>query len=203
MQTSDLRRPGGSLASLEGAMSKRLLALPGNDRGDYVGCDLASVDRVLSRIRADGLGRGPLFCEWGSGLGGACAVAAFNGFSPVGIEIQGDLVESARSLAEDLDLPMSFAQGTFLLPGDEDLVAGTSHTHLAFDSDAWDQLDVTPGDCDVVFAYPWPGEEACVDGVFARHASAGALLLTYHDWDHVLVQRKLADQRELRPLGWM
>ena len=55
----------------------------------------------------------------------------------------------------------------------------------------------------MVFAYPWPGEEACLDGVFARHASPGALLSTFHDWDHVLVQRKLADEDELQSLGWM
>jgi hypothetical protein len=47
-----------------------------------------------------------------------------------------------------------------------------------------------------------PGE-AFVDGVFVRHASLGALLLTFHDLDHVLVQRKLAHNEELLPLGWM
>ena len=60
-----------------------------------------------------------------------------------------------------------------------------------------------PEDCNVVFAYPWPGEEAFVDGIFARHASPGALLLTFHGWDRVLVQRKLAENGELTPLGWM
>ncbi len=91
----------------------------------------------------------------------------------------------------------------FLFPGDEDLAAATVHTRLSFGSHAWDELDLAPEDCDVVFAYPWPGEEACVDGVFARHAAPGALLLTFHGWDHVLVQRKLADEDKLMQLGWM
>ena len=203
MPVHDMRASGGALAALRAEVWKRLLALPGDDRGGYVGSELTAVDRVLSRIQAEGLARGPLFCEWGSGLGGVCGVAALHGFSALGIEIQGELVDSARLLAESLDLPTIFAEGTFLLPGDEDLAVGTAHTRLAFDAHAWDELDVAPEDCDVVFAYPWPGEEACVDGLFARHASPGALLLTFHDWDYLLVQRKLADQEELLTLGWM
>ena len=179
----------------------RLRAFPGV--AGHVGSDLTVVHRGLARIQSEGLARGPMFCDWGSGLGGVCAVAALNGFHPSGIEIHGGLVESARALAEDLDLPMSFVEGTFLLPGDENLVAGTPHTQLAFDCVAWDALDLVPGDCDVVFAYPWPEEEASVDGVFARHASPGALLLTFHDRDYLLLQRKPVHDRELELLGWI
>lgn len=182
-------------------VAERLQGLPGGP--GYVGSDLSVVHRGLSRIQAEGLARGPMFCDWGSGLGGVCAVAALNGFRPFGIEIQGGLVESARTLAADLGLPLSFVEGTFLLPGDENLVIGTAHTQPAFDAVAWDALDLVPGDCDVVFAYPWPGEEALVDGVFARHASPGALLLTFHDRDYLLLQRKRLHDRELEPLGWI
>jgi hypothetical protein len=62
---------------------------------------------------------------------------------------------------------------------------------------------VTPGDCDIVFAYPWPGEEAFVDAVFARHASPDALLLTFHDRDRVLLQRKISDCENLESVGWL
>ncbi len=79
----------------------------------------------------------------------------------------------------------------------------STRTRLAFDCHAWDELDLAPEDGNVVFAYPWPGEEAFVDGVFVRHASLDALLLTFHDLDHVLVQRKLAHNEELLPLGWI
>jgi hypothetical protein len=200
--TDDTPASDDALATLIGEVDKRLLALPDRGRGGFVDTALPAVDRVLSRIRAEGLARGPRFCEWGSGLGGVCGVAALNGFTAVGIEIQSRLVASARSLADDLSLPITFAQGTFLLPGDEDLTAGTSHTHLSFDAGAWDELELSPEDCDVVFAYPWPGEEASVDAVFARHASPGALLLTFHDRDHFLVQRKVADAPGLVSLGW-
>jgi len=203
LPVDEAQASGEILARLVEAVHERVLALPGSDRGDYVGSALSAVNRVLARIQAEGLASGSLFCEWGSGVGGACAVAALNGFTPVGIEIEAELVEAARSIATEFDFPIVFAEGTFLFPGDEDLAAATSHTQLRFDRHAWDALGVGPEDCDVVFAYPWPGEEACVDGVFARHAKPGALLLTFHDWDRVLVQRKVVDDDELLPLGWM
>jgi len=203
MTVDDLKASDEAIAQLEEEVLRRVLALSSGDHGAYVGSGLGAVNRALVRIRAEGLAPGPLFCEWGSGVGGVCAVAALNGFSPVGIEIQGELIDAARSMAKDLALPTVFAEGTFLLPGDEALAADTTHTHRTFEHDAWDALGVTPGDCDIVFAYPWPGEEACVDGVFARHASSGALLLTFHDRDRVLLQRKLPDSENLQSLGWM
>ena len=56
---------------------------------------------------------GPVFCEWGSGLGESMGVVAINGFRPHGIEIQLELVASARSLASDLNYAMVFAEGVF------------------------------------------------------------------------------------------
>jgi len=203
MTVDDLKVSDEAIAQLEEEVRRRVLSLSSGDRGAYVGSGLGAVNRALVRIRAEGLAPGPLFCEWGSGVGGVCAVAALNGFTPVGIEIQGELIDAARSMAKDLALPTVFAEGTFLLPGDEALAANTTHTHCTFEHDAWDALGVAPGDCDIVFAYPWPGEEACVDGVFARHASSGALLLTFHDRDRVLLQRKLPDSENLQSLGWM
>jgi hypothetical protein len=204
MPASDMEVPGDDLACLVEGVRKRQLALTGDDLGAFVGSELPAVDRVLARILAEGLARGPVFCEWGSGLGGVCGVAALNGLTPHGIEIQGELVDAARSLAAELDLPIIFAEGTFLLPGDEDLTsAATAHTRRAFDGCAWDEMNLAPGDCDLVFAYPWPSEEAFLDRVFARHASPDALLVTFHDFDRLLVQRKLPQSEKLLPLGWM
>jgi len=31
-----------------------------------------------------------------------------------------------------------------------------------------------------VFAYPWPDEEALIEGLFEGHAREGAMLLTFH-----------------------
>jgi hypothetical protein len=192
------------LDRLVGEVGRRLDELTSNERGAFVGSELAAVDRALGRIRTKGHATGPVFCEWGSGLGGVCGVAALNGFTAFGIEIEPELVRSARSLATDLHLSMVFAEGTFLRPGDEDLAAAaTPNTRLDFDNKAWDKLDLAPEDCDVVFAYPWHGEEGFVERVFARHATPDSLLVTFHDLDRVLVQRKLANNSELSPLGWL
>jgi hypothetical protein len=204
MPANDTNMADPALALLIEEVGKRTALLTDSERGDFVGSELLTIDRALSRIQAEGLARGPVFCEWGSGLGGACGVAALNGFTPLGIEIQRELVDSARELAKNLNLAMVFAEGTFLFPGDEDLVSPeTIHTDQTFDSRAWDELDLAPADCDVVFAYPWPGEDGIVDGAFARHASPGALLLTFHDFDLVLLQQKQNDQQGLRTLGWL
>jgi len=204
MPVDDTDMPDHALALLVEEVRKRASLLTGRDRGEFVGSELLTVDRALSRIRAEGLARGPVFCEWGSGLGGACGVAALHGFTSLGIEIRREFVDAARALAEQLSLSMVFAEGTFLLPGDEDLIGtSTLHTERTFDSRAWDEMDLAPADCDVVFAYPWPGEEAIVDGAFARHASPKALLMTFHGFDRVLVQRKRDHQEDLQTLGWM
>ena len=195
---------GTALALLIEEVGKRRSLLTGRDSSAFVGSELPTVDRVLSRIQAEGLARGPVFCEWGSGLGGVCGVAALNGFTPLGIEIRRSFVDSARALAENLDLPMVFAEGTYLLPGDEDSVGQTPvHTELTFNTRAWDELDLAPKNCDVIFAYPWPGEESIVDSIFLRRACPDALLLTYHDFNRVLVQRKLGDRPDSQILGWM
>ncbi len=204
MADNDANKTSRALALLVEEVGKRTSLLTASEHGDFVRSERATVDRVLTRIQAEGLARGAVFCEWGSGLGGVCGVAALNGFTPFGIEIRRNFVESARALAENLDLAMVFAEGSFLLPGDEDLTDPvTLHTELTFDSRAWDELDLAPADCDVVFAYPWPGEESIVDGAFARHASPEALLLTFHDFDRVLLQQKRNDQQGLRTLGWL
>ena len=192
-----------SIAKLVAAVDEQFKLLPGDDRDGYVGSDLPAVSRALTRIRSEGLAAGSLFCDWGSGLGEVCAVAALHGFTSFGIEIQAELVAASRVLASNLGLSMTFAEGTFLQAGDDDLAIAGGRSKLSFNSDAWDELGLLPADCDVVFAYPWPSEEALIDDTFMRHARLGALLVTLHADDLVLVQRKIADSTELFTVGWM
>lgn len=186
-----------------GALEERVRASVPSGAEAPVGSDLSVVHRGLSKIRREGLAPGTLFCDWGSGLGGVCAVAALNGFRSFGIEIRGDLVQASRRLARELELPMHFAEGSFLLPGDEDLMDSTWRHERGFDGGGWEALGLTPRDCDVVFSYPWPGEEACIDAIFARHAAPGAVLLTFHGWRYLLAQRKPEVAGPLESLGWL
>jgi hypothetical protein len=96
-----------------------------------------------------------------------------------------------------------FAHGSFLLPGDEALLDNCDQTRAVVSMDAYRELALAPESCDIVFSYPWPGEEMMIDQVFERHATEGALLLTYHENSRVLVQRHMGAGRELKPLQWV
>ncbi len=52
-------------------------------------------------------------------------------------------------------------------------------------------LDLEPEDFDLVYAYPWPGEEKVIFDLFESCASVGALLLTFHSQDGLRLQRKV------------
>jgi hypothetical protein len=55
---------------------------------------------------------------------------------------------------------------------------------------AYEDLGLEPDDFDLIFAYPWPGEEQVIFDLFADCAATGALLLTYHGLEGVRLQRK-------------
>jgi len=56
---------------------------------------------------------------------------------------------------------------------------------------AYEDLGLEPDDFDLIFAYPWPGEEQVIFDLFADCASTGALLLTYHGLEGVRLQRRV------------
>lgn len=174
----------------------------GHGRG-FVASDFTFINAVLERILAEGLPRGPLFCEWGSGFGVVAMLASMHGFDACGIETQSELVEAAETLAEDFDCDVRFAHGSFVTPCGEELTetAENSWWHTGARS-AYEDLDIDVEDFDVFFAYPWPGEESLFDALFTQCASIGAILLTYHDAAGVLVQRKTESADALEIIGW-
>ena len=58
------------------------------------------------------------------------------------------------------------------------------------EASGYDELDLEPDDFDVIFAYPWPGDEELIDSLFEKFAATGALLLTYHGINEMRLQRK-------------
>jgi hypothetical protein len=195
--------PAGLVARLDAGMARRLGALPEARGLGFVSSDLDVVHAALQSVLDLGLARGPIFCDWGSGLGAVCALAASLEFEAHGIEIQAGLVSASRELVAELGLHARFAHGSFVSRADEDLIVDGEHVRHALTADAYQALGLTPGTCDVVFAYPWPGEEDMVDRLFLRHATPGALLLTFHECSRVLAQHRTDDAEELRPLGWL
>jgi hypothetical protein len=166
----------------------------------FVPCDYAAAFHVLRALSDGTLTRGRRFCEWGSGFGVVVGLAAMLDFDACGIEIEGALVEEARKLAEDFDLPSEFVCGSFVPRGAEDRVhtAGT-YSWLTTESDyAYDDLDLEVSDLDVVFAYPWPDEEGVVCALFEHYAGPGAVLATYHGSAEFRLKRKVATRNRRR-----
>jgi hypothetical protein len=158
----------------------------------FVPSDFPQVYRALRTADKSMLAPGRRFAEWGSGVGVISCLAAMIGFDAVGIEIEPELVALSRQLADDHHVDVEFIEGSFLPPGAEELVDQQADvTWLRSDgSDAYAELDLEPDDFDVVFAYPWPGEEKIVFDVFATYAATGALLITFHGQDGIQIQRK-------------
>jgi hypothetical protein len=114
-------------------------------------------------------------------------------FDAWGIEIEEELVDAARRLAADFDLPTEFACGSFIPKGGNAFVK-------AADECAWltrtaggghEEMGLSPDDFDLIFAYPWPDEENLTATLFDRYAQRGAVLLTYHEVGGLRMRRKV------------
>ena len=166
----------------------------------FVPSDFVTVYHSLRAITEANLASGPSLCEWGSGFGVVASLAAMLEFKVCGIEIERGLVNASRRLADDFRLPVEFVHGSFVPSGAEADVeeayaaSSTEYFWLVTDADdAYDELGLGPHDFDVVFAYPWPGEECLIEGLFEKYAAEEALLLTYTQYNSVRLQRKVGE----------
>ena len=166
-------------------------------RSGFVPCGFETVARALQLIQAQQLATGRSFCEWGSGFGVVASVAALMGFDAMGIEIDEQLIEQARQLADDFSVPVDFFQGSFVPPGGEYVAERANGDFFWLESDSddtYEELGLGPDDFDLIFAYPWPEEETVIDVLFEKFAAHGALLLTYSQFDSVRLRRKISSR---------
>ena len=147
---------------------------------------------ILQHLAAQAAAAGTLFCEWGSGFGVVTCLAAFLEFDAYGIEVDSNLVRASRRLAADFDLPVEFAQGSFIPAGDRILMqaAGSFAWLTTTEAPAHEELGLATEDFGIIFAYPWPDEERALGQLFERHAGAGALLVTHHGGEDFCLRRK-------------
>lgn len=158
----------------------------------FIPCDAREVSAVLRAIHDESLAPGDRFCEWGAGLGAVASLAAVIGFESYAVEIDPVLVEESRAFTELHDVDVEVLQGSFVPVDAQHLVdlPGDEHAFTRGGTDALDEEGLAIDDFAVIFAFPWPGEEAIFENLFEDRAAIGALLVTYHGLEGVRVRRK-------------
>ena len=119
--------------------------------------------------------------EWGSGLGVVTIMASRMGFEAFGMEAEPNLVDFSFELAESFSSDASFAQGSFIPDefewdprnGDESVAT------FIDDADGYGELDVALDDIDLVYAYPWPGEQVLYRNILREFGRHDVMLLSY------------------------
>lgn len=146
----------------------------------FVAADYTLVRHALTVHRAPGL----RFLEWGSASGVITIMADLLGYDAYGIELDGSLVEMARTLAARFGSKATFVEGSFLPTGfaftPRDREPWTSTTGSG--ESGYIRLGKALDDFDVVFGYPWGGEQQMMRSLMRSYGSPEALLLL-HDVD--------------------
>ncbi|HEX2191315.1 MAG TPA: hypothetical protein VHG51_20560 [Longimicrobiaceae bacterium] len=144
----------------------------------FVAADYDAVLRALLAQRGPGL----RFLEWGSATGVVAIMADLLGFEAYGIELDGRLVETARELAARHGSRARFAAGSFLPAGYRWRPGGGGDGRLGTIGDgasAYPELEHPLEDFDVVYGYPWHGEEAMMRDLMRAYGGRGARLLLH------------------------
>jgi hypothetical protein len=159
----------------------------------FVPSDYVSAYRVLRAVAEADAAPGVRLCEWGSGFGVNACLAAMLDFEAWGVEIEAELVDAARQLADEYELPAEFVHGSFIPPGGADFIhdeAGYSWL-TPREAESLEERELDPEDFDVILAYPWPDEEGLIEAICERHAAPGTLLVTYHSGEDWRVRRRV------------
>lgn len=141
----------------------------------FVAADYPRVLEALLPLRGEGL----RFLEWGSATGVITIMADQLGFEACGIELDGDLVEVARGLARRFGSGARFAAGSFLPAGYVWRAEGGDRRMGTIGSGAsgYQALGIPLDDFDVVYGYPWSGEEAMMHDLMRSYGGRGARLV--------------------------
>ena len=148
-----------------------------NEWHPFVPADYDAVLDALVAVRAPGL----RFLEWGSATGIITIMADLLGFEACGIELDRDLVGVARDLAGRYGSRARFVAGSFIpagyryRPRGGDGRIGT----IGDGTSGYPELGYPLDDFDLVFAYPWHGEEPMMLDLMKAYGARGARLLLH------------------------
>ena len=148
-----------------------------NDWHPFVPADYERVLQTLLELRAPGL----RFLEWGSAMGVIAIMADLLGFEAYGIELDPALVEMARGLAERYGSDARFVAGSFVPSGyrwksrtGDDRI-GT----IGYGQSGYPELRHPLEDFDIVYGYPWSGEEPMMLDLMRSYGGSGARLVLH------------------------
>jgi hypothetical protein len=143
----------------------------------FVAADYERVLQALLPLRSQGL----RFLEWGSATGVITVMADLLGFDAYGIELDPALVRIALDLAARYESSARFAAGSFIPAGYEwrsstgDPRRGT----IGDGASAYPAIGHPLEDFDLVYAYPWRGEEPMMIDLVRTYGRGGARLLLH------------------------
>ena len=141
----------------------------------FVAAEYEDVLPALISVRAPGR----RFLEWGSATGVITIMADLLGFEAYGIELDVDLVGEARGLADAWGSGARFAAGS-LLPTGYRFRGRREGEHLGTigeGTSGYLELGHPLEDFDVVYGFPWSGEEAMMLDLMRCYGRSDALLL--------------------------
>jgi len=143
----------------------------------FVAADYDDVRDALISLREPGR----RFLEWGSATGVITIMADLLGFDACGIELDSSLVDVGRELASRWQSGARFATGSFIPLGWEWRASNSKGRHgtLGEGPSGYLQLGCSLDEFDVVYAFPWMGEELLMLDLMRSHGRADAHLLLH------------------------
>ncbi|MBI1810211.1 MAG: class I SAM-dependent methyltransferase [Gemmatimonadetes bacterium] len=150
----------------------------------------ADYDVVLTALLAH-RASGRRFLEWGSASGVITIMADMLGYDAYGIELDESLVATARALAARFESSATFVAGSFLPAGYVyNPKGGDGRTATIGEGESgYLKLHRALDDFDVVFGYPWGGEEPMMLDLMRCYGRPDALLLLHGVNDGVKAYR--------------
>ncbi|MFT5049116.1 MAG: hypothetical protein ACI8QZ_000506 [Chlamydiales bacterium] len=144
----------------------------------FIPADGALAHEALRGLKS----RAHSFLELGSGAGVITILADLMGFDAYGVEIEPELVELAQDLAQRFDSNATFVEGSFVPPDFRDEIELLDGDFLTVTegADGYEELGLDIADFDLVYAYPWPGEQEWMIELIRSHAGERTEMLMYN-----------------------
>lgn len=125
--------------------------------------------------------RANTFLELGSATGVITIIADLLGFEAYGIELESELVDISEDLAARVGSGATFVEGSFVPPEyrDEVHLLMSEYETPTEGADAYAEMGLDLADFDLVYAYPWPGEEEWLIELVRRFGGPRTRLMVY------------------------